>query len=138
MNLAAITLTGTVGTPYSQTVSASAGVAPYVYAVTTGTLPGGLSLNGTTGVISGTPNVEISSTVNITATDANGCPGTRSYTLAMSCPPITISPASLPIGQVGVAYPATTFTAAGGNPAYQFTIISGTLVMLAFRLGLGW
>ena len=127
VNLAAITLTGTVGTAYSQSVTASGGTGPYTYALTTGTLPGGLTLNGTTGAISGTPNVEISSTVNVTATDANGCTGTRSYTLAMSCPPITVNPVSVPVGLVGSAYTSTTFTATGGTAPYQYTVIAGTL-----------
>jgi hypothetical protein len=95
--------------------------------VTSGTLPGGLSLNTSTGAITGTPNVEISSTVTITATDANGCPGSRSYTLAMSCPPITVNPASVPAGLVGTAYTSTTFTATGGTAPYQYTVIAGTL-----------
>jgi len=127
VSLPAITTTGTVGTAFSQTAAATGGVAPYTFAVTSGTLPGGLSLNANTGAITGTPNVEISSTITLTATDANGCPGSRSYTLAMSCPPITITPATLPNGTVGTAYTSTTFTAAGGTAPYQFSIISGTL-----------
>ncbi|MFN7562541.1 MAG: beta strand repeat-containing protein, partial [Prosthecobacter sp.] len=125
--LGTITTTGTVGTAYTQTTTASGGATPYTYAVTTGTLPGGLTLNASTGVISGTPNVEISSTVTITATDANGCPGTRSYTLAMSCPPITVNPASVPVGLVGSAYTSTTFSATGGTAPYQYTVVAGTL-----------
>ncbi|MFN7562980.1 MAG: putative Ig domain-containing protein, partial [Prosthecobacter sp.] len=122
----AITTTGTVGTAYSQTITASGGTAPYTYTLTSGALPGGLSLS-TAGVLSGTPNVEISSTVTVTATDANGCTGTRNYTLAMSCPPITLNPASLPLGLVGSAYTSTTFTATGGTAPYQYTVIAGTL-----------
>lgn len=102
-------------------------MAPYTYAVTSGTLPGGLSLNTNTGAITGTPNVEISSTITLTATDANGCPGSRIYTLAMSCPPITINPASLSNGLVGTVYTSATFTATGGTAPYQFSVISGTL-----------
>jgi hypothetical protein len=127
VTVGAITTTGTVGTAYSQTVTASGGATPYTFAVTSGTLPGGLSLNTTTGVISGTPNVEISSTVTVTATDANGCPGTRSYTLAMSCPPITVNPGSVPVGLAGTVYPSTTFSATGGTAPYQYTVIAGSL-----------
>src|SRR4051812_29205757 len=36
---------GSTGVAYSQTVSASAGTAPYTFAVTSGALPTGLSLN---------------------------------------------------------------------------------------------
>lgn len=126
INVGAITSTGTVGTAFSQTITASGGTAPYTYTLTSGALPGGLSLT-TAGVLSGTPNVEISSTVTVTATDANGCTGTRNYTLAMSCPPITLNPASLPLGLVGSAYTSTTFAASGGTAPYQYTVIAGTL-----------
>jgi streptogramin lyase len=40
--------TGTVGTAYSQGVSLSGGTSPYTWAVTTGSLPAGLSLDPTT------------------------------------------------------------------------------------------
>jgi hypothetical protein len=46
---------GTVGTAYSQTVTASGGTAPYTYSITSGSLPSGLSLNTSTGAITGTP-----------------------------------------------------------------------------------
>ncbi len=43
------------GEAYSTTLSATGGTAPYTWALVGGTLPEGLSLNPTTGVISGTP-----------------------------------------------------------------------------------
>jgi hypothetical protein len=50
------TLTGgTVGTAYSQTLTASGGTAPYTWTIVSGTLPAGLTLS-TRGVISGTPS----------------------------------------------------------------------------------
>ena len=44
-----------VGTPYNQTITASGGLGPYTYSVSAGALPAGLTLNASTGVISGTP-----------------------------------------------------------------------------------
>jgi hypothetical protein len=46
---------GTVGTAYSQTLQATGGTQPYAWEVTAGTLPAGLSLNASTGAITGTP-----------------------------------------------------------------------------------
>jgi putative Ig domain-containing protein/putative glycosyl hydrolase len=45
----------TVGTSYSSTIVASGGSAPYTWSISSGTLPAGLSLNSSTGVISGKP-----------------------------------------------------------------------------------
>src|SRR5262249_50404687 len=44
----------TVGVPYSYTFAATGNPAP-TFGVASGTLPGGLNLNATTGVLSGTP-----------------------------------------------------------------------------------
>ena len=51
---------GTVGTPYSQTLQGAGGTAPRSWSLAAGSLPGGLSLNSTTGLISGTPNTAVS------------------------------------------------------------------------------
>lgn len=51
---------GTVGTAYSFTLTATGGVPPYSFVTTAGfTLPAGLSLNSSTGVISGTPTTPV-------------------------------------------------------------------------------
>lgn len=45
----------TVGQPYSATLQSSGGAGPATWSITNGSLPAGLSLDGSTGVISGTP-----------------------------------------------------------------------------------
>lgn len=50
---------GTVNTTYSYTLTATGGQPPYTFSITSGTLPNGLSLNATTGIISGTPVANI-------------------------------------------------------------------------------
>ncbi len=60
---------GTVGTAYSQTLSASGGTAPYTWAVASGTLPAGLNLSSA-GVLSGTPTAAANSSFSVSATDA--------------------------------------------------------------------
>jgi len=69
---------GTFGAAYSTTLSATDD-GSYTYSVSSGSLPTGLSLNSSTGVISGTLNG--SSTFTITVTDANGQTASRSLTI---------------------------------------------------------
>ncbi|MDB6076146.1 MAG: hypothetical protein JWO89_3786, partial [Verrucomicrobiaceae bacterium] len=117
--------TASVGSAYSQTLTASGGTGPYAWTVTSGTLPTGLTLSAS-GVISGNPTTAVSSNFTVQAMDVNGCPGTMSYVLAPSCPPIVISPATLSVGTVSAAYSQTLSASAGTSP-YTWTVTAGTL-----------
>jgi hypothetical protein len=55
---------GTVGAAYSATLAAT-GDTPITWSIDSGTLPGGLSLNGTTGVISGIPTTAGTATFTV-------------------------------------------------------------------------
>jgi Putative Ig domain len=62
---------GTVNQTYNQTLQASSGVQPYTWAITVGTLPIGLALNSTTGVISGTPIATETSNFTVEVKDSS-------------------------------------------------------------------
>ena len=86
LGLAPATLpNGTVGTAYSQTLTGSAGTAPYTFSVIAGVLPAGLTLSsvGTLGLISGTPTIAGTSTFTIRIIDAAGCFLDRSFTMSV-------------------------------------------------------
>jgi hypothetical protein len=70
--------TGTVGTAYSQTLQASGGIAPYTWSVSSGTLPAGLSLATSTGVVSGTPTTAASANFTVEVKDSESTPETAS------------------------------------------------------------
>jgi len=93
---------GTVGTTYNQTISASGGNAPYQFVISSGALPPGLSLSAI-GQLSGTPATTGSSTFTVTASDSSTVPskGSATYTLIVYAPSnspsaltITITPTS--------------------------------------------
>ncbi|MEO8751651.1 MAG: IPTL-CTERM sorting domain-containing protein [Casimicrobiaceae bacterium] len=120
---------GTMGSLYAQNVVATGGTGPYSYAVSSGTLPPGLSFNAATGAITGTPAASGSFNFTVTAIDSNGCPGSRAYTIviaAVTCPAITLSPSTLPPGIAGSLYNQTV-VATGGAAPYTYTVSSGAL-----------
>jgi hypothetical protein len=116
----------TVGSPYSQTITASGGSAGYSFAVASGSLPQGLNLAADTGVLSGTVTQAGSVTFTIRATDLYGCLATQSYTVTPSCPAVTITPSSLPAPVVGAFYNQSV-VASGGVAGYTYSISSGAL-----------
>lgn len=73
--------TATVGSAYSETIFGINGLIPYTFSVISGSLPTGLSLNSSTGVISGTPTTAGTSTFTIQATDANGLIGSAQFSI---------------------------------------------------------
>ncbi len=73
---------GQSGAAYSQPLSGSGGAAPYSFAVTAGALPGGLTLTPA-GALTGTPTQAGTFNFTVRAADANGCQGTRAYTLTI-------------------------------------------------------
>ena len=83
ITMAPSSLPGTsLGLAYSQTISASGGTAPYLFAISAGNLPSGLTLSGG-GLISGTPSEVGSRTFTVTVTDGAGCQGSHAYTISV-------------------------------------------------------
>nr|MBA3487528.1 putative Ig domain-containing protein [Lysobacter sp.] len=127
ITVAPTTLPGaTAGIAYSQTIAGGGGTAPYIYAVTAGTLPAGLALSTSTGVLSGTPTAGGSFNFTIRATDNNGFSGSRAYTFSVAAPTIVLAPTTLPPATVGAAY-GQTVTASGGTAPYSYAITAGAL-----------
>ena len=85
----------TVGSPVNMALAASGGSAPYQFALTSGTLPAGLTLNAD-GTVTGTPSVEGTSIVTITVTDNAGNSTPNPVTFAVNAAPVPVSPAPVP------------------------------------------
>ncbi len=119
---------GAAGSPYNWSITASGATGPYNYSVSSGTLPAGLTLDPTTGTLSGTPATAGTFNFTITATGSGLCPGSRDYTLVIACRTINVTPANpnLPPGSAGAAYNRA-FTANGGLAPYDFSISAGAL-----------
>lgn len=116
---------GNVGGSYTQTFTGSQGTSPYTFAVSAGALPPGLTLNGTTGQLSGTPTTSGLFSFTITATDSTTATGSRAYTLRI-CSGITLYPTLLAEGYLNSAYSQTIVTS-GAVGVVNLSITSGAL-----------
>jgi hypothetical protein len=116
----------TVGLPYSQIFSATGGVAPYRWSLISGQ-PGGLTFTPDTATLAGTPQTTGSFNFTIQVTDSLGATTSRSYTLTVENPRLSILTSSpLPAGTVGAAY-SVRQTATGGVAPYSWTITGASV-----------
>ena len=114
--------TGTAGTAFSQTFTASGGLAPYTF-TTVSSLPTGLTLSSA-GVLNGTPTQTGTFPIVVRATDANACFGNgTTYSLVIGCPTITVTNPATSTGTAGTAF-SQTFTRTGGIGAVTFSTVS--------------
>jgi len=119
---------GTKGQPYQEILLAANGKPPYTWAIISGSLPAGLSLNQA-GVISGTPTVFGNFTFGVRVTDSNGAMAVATFTLTI-LPDIPIlrvlSSGPLTQGLTGVEYAHQLFFT-GGVPPVVWSFGTGTL-----------
>ena len=133
LTVAAPTITvlpGTLGTPvigtaYTPSLSSSGGAASYTYAVTSGSLPTGVSLSAS-GAFSGTPTAAGAFAFTVTSTDSQSFTGSQAYSGTIAAPTIALTPSILPGGVSGTAY-SQTVTASGGTAPYTYSISAGAL-----------
>jgi len=116
---------GQVCTPYNQSIAATGCDPPYVLSLESGMLPLGLTGPLPGNAIVGTPKKPGTYNFRIKATDPDdsACFTTRDYTIAITCPPIPITPSVLPACQSFCVQ--LTPSCAIGSP--QFNVTDGTL-----------
>jgi hypothetical protein len=124
---------GTTGKSYSQTLTSVNSQGIVSYSVTSGSLPPGLSLNSSTGVISGTPTTSGTFTFEITAYDNNGTAGTfeddPSYTITVN--PVATVSSSVSAPDTGFGRPSTTHPV---TALVSLSSVSLSLVTLGFGI----
>ena len=118
---------GTVGQPYRDTLQATGGIGTYEWSPTA--FAPGLTLNASTGIITGTPTTAGTFNVNVTVKSGSQ-EKTQSYQLKVNLPAVSFTPTSFSSTiTVGAAY-SQTFIASGGagsTGTYTFALASGTL-----------
>ena len=118
--------TAALNVPYSATLTSNGGLKPITWRVSAGTLPVGLTLDATTGQLSGTPTGS-SATVTFEASDSDTTKqtATKQQTITVSST-LTIIETVLPDSRTSNPYSAN-IRAQFGTAPYSWKISSGTL-----------
>lgn len=122
------------GSPYPFPLTASGGVPPLTWAITTGGLPPGLSLNTTTGQISGIPTAQGTSSFTVKVTDSALLPpnqqpqtATQGLSLTVGAPgSLAIATTSLPQANTATLYNQQLRTTGGVGP-FSWKLTGGIL-----------
>lgn len=124
---------GNVGSSYSVALSATGGKPPYVWSLS-GSLPSGLSLNASQGLISGTPAGPGTFGFSLTVTDSAGASQSQNFSILISpasTSGFTITNTSFPSGVVGQAYQQPLTTSGGCATPFEpfpaFRLSGGSL-----------
>jgi hypothetical protein len=124
------------GQAYNATLTAAGGTGNYTWSVTAGTLPSNLTLNGSTGQITGTATTAGSSSFTLTVQDQSN-PSQSSSTsasLLVATPlVINISAGSIPDGVVGKPY-SETLAATGGTGTLSWAVATGSALPAGLSL----
>ena len=121
---------GTAQSAYSATLAAAGGTKPYTWSITSGSLPTGVTLTASSGLISGTPTQSGTFAITVQVKDSSSPAQTASQgfsiVIAAAGAPVSITTSSLPSGTQSVGY-STTLAATGGKTPYTWSITSGSL-----------
>ena len=130
------TVTGTINQPINNVSTFSSvqyGISPYTYSISSGTLPTGVTLDSTTGIISGIPTAtQSSSSVTVSVTDSLGVTASTTATVAFTVGSAIVATANSVAPVTGYTNQAistvTPFSSVtGGTQPYWYFVSSGTL-----------
>lgn len=113
------------GVAFAGAIVPDGGVAPYTYAITGGALPPGMSLDTSTGDVTGTPTSQGHYEYEVTVTDSAASAFSILYAIVVSGG-IAWDVTDVPNVQHGVAYSAQ-LKVSGGTPPYTFNLEVGPL-----------
>jgi uncharacterized protein (TIGR03437 family) len=116
---------GQLNQPYTSTLSATGGSAPYNFNIVTGTLPPGLTLSSN-GNISGTPTTAGIYQITYRVLDANQKSIEATLPLFITGGGISLTTLILPSGRPNQAY-STMIQATGGTAPYSVQLTNGSL-----------
>jgi hypothetical protein len=116
----------TAGSAYSQPLIASGGTPPYLWSITSGGLPPGVSFDPTSSTISGVPSQAGSFIFDVQVIDKNSVTVSKEFTIAVTSTLTITTTSALPDGMAGSPY-AVPLGVTGGVSPYVWTVAGGAL-----------
>jgi mono/diheme cytochrome c family protein len=118
--------TGTVGATYQRSINAVGGISPYSWAISAGGLPAGLTLNTTSGLISGVPTQSVAANVTIQVSDSSSNTTSQAFSLSVNAAVVITATTPILSGNLGSPY-SQSIAVTGGTAPLTWSIIAGTL-----------
>ncbi|WP_172825510.1 putative Ig domain-containing protein [Geobacter sp. DSM 9736] len=113
------------GVYYGRSLAVTGGKSPYTWSVASGALPEGLTLDGSSGTISGVPTAAGSYSFAVEVADSEGATASKDFSVSVH-PPLAITVASMPGAKTGLPY-LEGISGGGGKSPYSWSITSGSL-----------
>ena len=121
---------GAAGAAYNQVFTASGGVSPYRWSVSSGDTAG-LVMGAATGALEGLPRAAGTYNFEVQVADGTGATVAKAFTLAVGNSLIITTGAVLPAGAVGANY-SQEFAVSGGAAPYTWAVTAGVAPGLSF------
>jgi uncharacterized repeat protein (TIGR01451 family) len=116
---------GEVGVSYSDSLTVTGGTSPFTWSISAGSLPPGITIGTSTGLLTGTPTTAGTYSFTVKVTDSAGLSATEATSITIvPGPSLTFS--TPPSGWTNTVY-TDTLTATGGTTPYIFSLATGSL-----------
>ncbi len=130
---------GTIGSSYSTALGVSGGTGPFTWSISSGTLPAGLNLSPSTGIIGGVPSSAGGGSFTVLVTDAGGLTASAPLSITINAPSSIAKVQSKSVQGSSVSSLATSFASANtaGNLLVVYIRISSSNQTVTIKDSIG-